>query len=39
MMETLVDLSWRAYPASLILALGGAVLVWGVATLFATAPL
>ncbi len=39
MMETLVDLSWSAHQASLIMALGGAVLVWGVATLFATAPL
>ena len=37
MMETLVDLSWRAYPASLIMALGGAVLVWGLVTLFAIA--
>ena len=38
-MDALVDLSWRAYPASLIMALGGAVLVWGLVTLFATAPL
>lgn len=38
MMETLVDLSRRAYPTSLIMALVGTVLVWGVATLFATAP-
>ena len=38
-MGALVDLSWRAHPASPIMALGGAVLVWGVATLFATAPL
>ena len=36
-MDALVDLSWRAYPASLILAVGGAVLVWGLVTLFATA--
>lgn len=35
-MDALVDLSWRVYPASLILALGGAVLACGMATLFAT---
>ncbi len=39
MMETLVDLSRRAYPTSLIMALVGAVLIRGVATLFVTAPL
>ncbi len=37
MMETLVDLSWRAYPASLIIALGGTVLARGLVTVFATA--
>ncbi len=34
-MDALVDLSWRAYPASLILAIGGAVLGWGLVTLLA----
>ena len=37
-MDTLVDPSWRARPASLIMVLGRTVVVWGVATPLATAP-
>ncbi len=35
-MDALVDLTWRLYPAALIMAAGAAMLMWGALTLLRT---